>query len=165
MAIIVENGDGLPNAQAYIDAAYLQSYAAARGYDLSGYTQSQIEAAIIIAAQDWIDGQHSFSHEKLKADQALAFPRTVFGMPEQIKLANAKAAYLQLKGALLVDTTAINASGIVESESKSVGPLSKSVTYRAGSYQLYGRVLPVDLTNLLLPYQGGGSMMGVVCRR
>lgn len=164
MTIVAEDGSGLSNAQAYIDAAYLQSYASLRGYDLTAYSEAQQEAAIVIAAQDWIDGQHDFANEKLVSTQALEFPRTVFGFPDDIKLANAKAAYLQLKGALLVDVSTISTSGTVESESKSVGSLSKSVTYKSGSAQVYGRVLPADLTNLLKPYLDKSNMMGLVYR-
>lgn len=160
MAIVVETGEGLSNAQAYIDAAYLQSFAALRAFDLSGYDTPAQEAAIIIAAQDWLDGQHTFANEKLTEGQALDFPRTVYGLPNEIKIANAKAALLQLQGLLLVDTSVISVNGDIESESSSMGSLSDSVTYRTVSSQRYGRVLPVDLTMLLQPYLYG-SMGGL----
>lgn len=163
MAIIVETGDGLSNAQAYIDVAYLDAYMAERGLT-TDKTEQQKEAAIVISAKDWIDGQHSFAGRKLDQDQALEFPRVDVGVPLAIKQANAQAAYLQLNGALLVDTTSISTAGVVESESKSVGPLSKSVTYKSGSAQLYGRVLPVNLTNLLRPYLLNSGGMGLAFR-
>lgn len=163
MAIIVEDGTGLSNAQAYIDVAYLDAYMAERGYT-TDKTESQKEAAIVIAAKDWIDGQHYFAGRKLNADQAMEFPRETGGVPSAIKQANAQAAYLQINNALLVDTTAISTAGVVESESKSVGPLSKSVTYKSGSAQIYGRVLPVGLTNLLRPYLLNSGGMGLAFR-
>lgn len=164
MAIIVEDGTGLSTAQAYVDAAYLQAYCLERGLSLDGFDQTKQEAALVVAAKDWIDGQHEFANEKLVSTQALEFPRTVFGFPNDIKLANAKAAYLHLNGALLVDVTKISTSGTIESESKQVGPLSKSVSYKSGTAQVYGRVLPVDLTNLLRPYLSQSGMIGRVYR-
>lgn len=155
MAIVIEDGTGKSDAQAYVDASYLDAWMAERGY-MTDKTEQQKEAAIVIAAKDWIDGQHSFSGRKLNADQAMEFPRETGGVPGAVKQANAQAAYLQLNNALLVDTTAISTAGFVESESKSVGPLSKSVTYKSGSAQIYGRILPVTLTNLLKPYLRAG---------
>lgn len=163
MAIVVEDGTGLSNAQAYVDAVYLDAWMAERGYTTTA-TEPEKEAALVVSAKDWIDGEHDFANEKLIEDQALEFPRTVFGFPEAIKQANAQAAYLQLNGALLVDTSTISTSGVVESESKSVGSLSKSVTYKNGSAQIYGRILPKSLTNLLKPYLSNAGGLGVVYR-
>lgn len=151
MAVIVEDGTGKSDAQCYCDHTYVLNYLAERGITHS-YTQSAIEGALVISAKDWIDGQHTFRYEILVEDQALSFPRAVFGFPSNIPLANCKAAILQLKGALLVDTSKISTSGTVTSESKQLGPLSKSVTYKDGTDQTYYRVLPVDLTRLLKPY-------------
>lgn len=163
MGIIVENGTGLSNAQCYCDVAYLDAYLTERGIT-SAATTGQKEAALVIAAKDWIDGSHTFRGEKLVDTQALSFPTDIDQFPEAIKLANAKAGYLQLQGLLLVDTSSISTSGVVESESKQLGPLSKSVTYKSGSAQVYGRILPKDLTNLLVPYLDASGLMGTVRR-
>lgn len=161
--IIVEDGSGLPNAQAYCDVPYLDAWMAERGYTTTALEPAK-EAALVVSAKDWIDGQHEFANEKLTENQALEFPRTVFGFPEDIKIANANAAYLHLNGALLVDTGSISTSGVIESESKAVGSLSKSVTYKSGSAQIYGRILPKQLTNLLKPYLANSGGLGVVYR-
>lgn len=161
--IIVEDGNGLAGAQAYADVTFLDAWMLERGY-VSSYSTTEKEAALVIAAKDWIDGQHSFANEKLVSTQALEFPRTVFGFPDDIKQANAQGAWLQLNGALLVDTSTISTSGTVESESKAVGSLSKSVTYKSGSAQVYGRILPKQLTNLLKPYLSNSGGLGVVYR-
>lgn len=163
MAVITEDGTGLSNAQCYCSVAYLDAWMAERGYTTTAL-ESAKEAALVVSAKDWIDGQHSFANEKLVDNQALEFPRTVFGFPEDIKRANAQAAYLHLSGALLVDTASISAAGTVESESKSVGSLSKSVTYKSGSAQIYSRILPKTLTNLLKPYLSNSGGLGVVYR-
>lgn len=161
--IIVEDGTGLSNAQCYANVAYLDAWMAERGYTTTK-NETQKESALVISAKDWIDGQHDFANEKLVETQALEFPRTVFGFPDDIKLANAQAAYLQLSGLLLVDPASLSTSGTVESESKAVGSLSKSVTYKSGSAQIYGRILPKQLTNLLKPYLSNAGGMGVVYR-
>jgi hypothetical protein len=163
MPLIVEDGSGLANAQAYCSVAYLDAYLAERGLE-HGHSTHAKEAALVISAKDWLDGQHAFKYEQLTTTQALQFPRTELGFPEAIKLANAKAAHLHLHNSLLVDTTAISVAGVVESESKGLGPLSKSVTYKSGSAQIYGRILPADLTNLLRPYLSASGMMRTVHR-
>lgn len=152
MAIIVEDGSGVTGAQCYSTVAALDEYIDERGYT-NTYTTQQKESALVISAKDWIDGRHTFANEKLVSTQGMQFPRdNGVGLPDDIKLANLKAAYLQLQGLLLVDLTSLNTSGTVESESKSVGPLSKSTKYVEGSAQIYGRILPTDLTSLLKPY-------------
>ena len=152
MAIVIEDGTGLSDAQAYESVANLDAYLDERS--LGGcYTTAQKQSALVIAAKDWIDGRHTFANNKLVSTQALKFPRdNDVGLPSDIKLANIKAAWLHLQGVLLVDLTTISTSGTVESESKSVGPLSKSTTYKDGSAQVYSRVIPEDLNILLRPY-------------
>ena len=163
MAIVAEDGTGLSNAQCYCDVAYLDAYLTERGLD-HGHNTADKEAALVIAAKDWIDGEHAFANEKLTDNQALQFPRTGCGFPDAIKQANALAAHLHLHSSLLVDTTAISTSGTVESESKAVGSLSKSVTYKSGSAQIYSRILPKNLTNLLKPYLLNSGGLGVAYR-
>ena len=160
MSLVVEDGTGLANADAYIDAAYLQAFALKRAFDLTPYDTTAQEAAILIAAQDWLDGQHTFASGKLVDSQALSFPTEVDGLPNDIKVANAKAAILQLQGLLLVDTSEISTTGDVIAESSSLGSLSESTTYASGSSQRYSRVIPADLQQLLRPYlyAGGGGI-------
>lgn len=150
--LIIEDGTGLPDAQAYSDAAALQAYAALRGIDISAYDEPKQEAALVVGAQDWIDGEHQYRGEKLVEDQALSFPTDEDGLPDSIPLANIKAAILHLQGLLLVDLSKVSTSGQVTSEAKSVGSLSKSIAYKEGTAQVYSRVLPKSLINLLQPY-------------
>lgn len=162
MAIVTEDGTGLSNAQTYCDYPYFQAFMAERGLTFT-QTQVQVEAALVVAAKDWIDGEHDFAGEKLVSSQALQFPRvfddaTLDQFPEAIKQANAHAAHLHLRSGLLVDTTAISTSGAIASESKSTGPLSKSVEYVSGTQQIYSRVLPKRQIKLLKPYLFSGGM-------
>jgi len=163
MAIVVENGTGLADAQCYCDVAYLDAYLTERGLP-HGHNTADKEAALVIAAKDWLDGEHTFKGEQLTATQALQFPRVDVGLPDAIKQANALAAHLHLHKSLLVDTTAISTAGTIESESKSLGPMSKSVKYKSGSAQIYSRILPKNLTNLLKPYLSNSGGLGVAYR-
>jgi hypothetical protein len=157
MAIVVEDGTGLSNADCYASVASMDAYLAKRNIVLTN-TEAEKEAALVVSAQDWIDGQHSFSHERLTEDQALEFPRdNEIGLPEAIVTANIKAAHMQIQGLLMVDYSTLNKQGVIASESKSVGPLDKSTTYESGTAQYFSRLLPVDLTNLLLPYLSAGG--------
>lgn len=167
MAITVEDGSGVTGANSYALVAELDAYAVHR-LDITGYTEAQKESALVIASADWVDGQHTFAGESLTETQGLFFPIEVYSddedeFPADIKTAALKAALLQLQGLLLVDLTGVSVSGEVESEAKSVGPLSKSVSYRSGTAQRYSRILPRDLTNLLRPYLLA-SGMGVTYR-
>lgn len=81
MAIVVEDGTGLANADALISVAFLQSYADARGEDYSPYITAQQEQAIV-RASDYISESFRWKGFKLKdrgnaaGEQALAWPRS-----------------------------------------------------------------------------------------
>lgn len=160
MPFIVESGTGVVGANSYATVEELHAYAEFR-LDLSDYTTEQLQAALVVASSDWIDGQHTFGGESLSSSQGLDFPLVGIGLPGAIKNAAMQAALLQLQGLLLVDLSAVANSKEVLSESKSLGPLSKSVTYAQSVSQVYSRVLPVSLTNLLSPYlyQAGGQLV------
>jgi len=162
MSITVEDGTGVTGANSYASVAALDAYAVHR-LDLTDYDTADKESALVIASSDWIDGQHTFRGESLTDTQGLFFPTVEDELPADIVTATLKAALLQLQGLLLVDLTSVSTSGEVESESKSVGPLSKSTTYRSGSSQRYSRILPRDLTSLLWPYLLANGM-GVTYR-
>ena len=77
MALIVEDGTGLPNSECYCSLADLVAYITRRNL-ADPSTDEEKEAAIIISAQDWIDGQHEFAGDRLVDGQAMDFPRTEF---------------------------------------------------------------------------------------
>lgn len=165
MAFVVEDGTGVTGANSYASVAELDAYAEYRidTTQYAAYSTAQKEAALVVASSDWLDGQHSFRSEPLTETQGLFFPTVDDELPDAIKNAAMKAALLQLQDLLLVDLSTVSTSGEVESESKAVGPLSTSVSYRSGSSQRYSRILPKDLTNLLKPYLLAGGL-GVVYR-
>lgn len=140
--LTVENGTGITGANAYIDVAFIDSWSLTRAYDLSAYDTAAKEAAIAIASSDWIDLYHNFKGDQLSATQGLKMPTDETVYDDKWRSLVANAVYLQLKGLLLVDESAISVAGAVESESKALGPLSKSVSYAKGTAQTYKRKTP-----------------------
>lgn len=138
---------------AYVTYAEYLAWAALRGYTVTA-TQAEVEAAIVIASLDYIDAQHNFKGELEDEDQAMKLPTDEVSIANIKPAANA-ATKMQLEGLLMVDTSTISTSGAVESESKSVGSLSKSVSYKSGSAQTYKRIAPL-VDSLLRPYLLGG---------
>jgi hypothetical protein len=163
MAIIVEDGTGKSNANSYCDFATFSAYCAERGIAHS-FAQEQVEAASVIASKDWLDGEHNFANYPLTNTQSMKFPRAytntmgfvVYGVPADIVLASCKATWLELNGLLRVDLSGVSLNGVIESESKSLSGMSKSVTYKSGTSQAFSRVIPNDLKNLIAPHLEGG---------
>jgi len=130
MALTVEDGTGLANADAYISLVYFTDYATAMAISTAGKTDEQIEAAIRQATMA-VDGRYRFAGRKATSSQALEFPRAdavdwdgleITGIPARVKRATAEFA-----GAALVSplTAVLARGGKVKSES--VGSIS--VTY------------------------------------
>lgn len=76
MALIVEDGTLVADANAYITVAFFNSWHSARGVDVSNFETSAIEAAIV-KATDYVDKRFGtrFVGEKLDDDQSLMWPR------------------------------------------------------------------------------------------
>lgn len=161
--IIIEDGTGLEDSQAYCDYAFYVAFVAEMGLSFT-HTREQIEPALVTATKRWVDWQHEFAGVKLVDTQSLEFPRDLFGLPVKVKQATAYAAWLHLQGALLVDTTAISTNGDVISERKVLDVLETETTYAEGSAQTFGRILPQELENLLKPYLKQSTGLGRVTR-
>lgn len=130
MALTVEDGTGLSNADAYISLAEFKTFASNRNYRWEDYEDFQIEASIRLAT-GWIDTYNRYKGQRLKTTQALEFPRAdlidwsdyeVAGVPARVKQACAELSFKGLTEALYADESR---GGMVKSES--VGPIS--VTY------------------------------------
>ncbi|CAH9015383.1 head completion adaptor [Vibrio phage 137E35-1] len=160
--LIVEDGTGKVDAQAYIDASYLDGYAALRGEDLTAYSEAQKEAAIYVSVNDFIDVFHTFNGTKLNADQGLSLPTdkvvlTDVATHRDIQEANANAAILQLKSSLFVDTTAADTNGSIKSASSKVDVIEESTEYFEGTERTVKYNTPI-VDRLLRPYIGGGGI-------
>lgn len=98
--------------------AEFESWAAERGIELSG----ELETAMFIAEHDFLNVRYKFKDGVTN---------------EHKKPALFQAAYQHTVGRLFVDITNLSELGMVESESKSLRGLSKSVAYRAGSQKTH----------------------------
>lgn len=161
MALTVETGAGLPDAESYISAADASTYHAARNNAAwAELTDGQKEAALR-AATGYIDTIARYKGSRLLASQALEFPRTsiydwsgyeVSGVPRRVQQACAELALRAASTPLYAD---LARGGRVVSES--VGPIS--TTYAADAPA--GTEYTVAM-NLLKPYtrDSGTRMAG-----
>lgn len=145
MALIVENGAGLPDAQSYISVTEADEYHAAMGH--TGWSGDEIakEAALRRAAQ-YLGGRYQFSGSRVSATQALEWPRQLLGVPKALKDAQAELALRALKGELFVDS---DGRMLV---SKTIGPIRKDYAQGGG-----GRFPVVDA--LIRPLLAGGGQV------
>lgn len=144
---------------AYITYAEFTAWADLRGYNIT-HPEAKVEEAIVIASLDYIDAMHNFKGELVDDEQAMKLPTDMVSIAN-IKPAACAAVKMQLDGTLMVEPSTISTAGVVQAEAKSVGDLSKSVTYKSGSAQTYKRVTPL-VDALLRPYLLGS--MGSVQR-
>ena len=153
MAIIIEDGTGLSNAQSYCDVAFVASY-----YTLRGNSTYVPTEAHIIKAMDYIENTYSLSWigEKLVSTQSLAFPRLVdgvdIGVPINVKNAVADLCLRAAGGSLITDQT----EKVTE---RTVGPLTTKYAEYSNPQTQYTSVY-----NLLKPYLSGSSSSHKVVR-
>ena len=142
MALIVEDGTGLANANAYASYADFLAHWADRGTAPAG-TQDAVEKALVRGA-DYIDIRYCFVGSKLTDAQGLEWPRAcayrarpaydahcvpIEGVPPEVVQANIELAQRALVGELAPDP-AVDASGqTVTSSTDKVGPLETSRTF------------------------------------
>lgn len=98
MAIVVENGTGLPNAQSYAAVASADTYFTAHLHpgDWLTLEPTRKEAALIMATQR-LDATVTWKGTRLKGDQALGWPREgvtlADGTPVLSSVVPARVAY------------------------------------------------------------------------
>lgn len=112
MAIVVEDGTGLTNADAFISEAYFNAYCDKRGKDYSAYSTTQKEQAIV-RATDYLSESYRWQGFKLKerghadGEQSLAWPRSYVidrngysvasdEVPTEVQKATAEVAFYEL---------------------------------------------------------------------
>lgn len=162
MALIVEDGTGKADAEAYITVADADTYFAARGNAAwAALTTDAKEQALRLGA-DYMEAVYGsrWKGDRVSMTQALSWPRdgvVVNGfevsddiVPVPVARANAELAVRASAGTLLVDQGA-------QVVSETVGPIS--VTYAEGARQ-YTRYAYVD--GLLGQYMTGSGQIPVV---
>ncbi len=105
MALVVEDGTGLTNADSYIDVAFADEYFVKRGItEWAGLTNRE---QLIIRAMDYIENNYTYQGTKLLSTQSLQFPRLINGetvYPIALKNAVCELALKANSGDLLQDT-------------------------------------------------------------
>ncbi len=106
MALIVEDGTGLSDANSYVSVAYADAYFLAR--NVTSWASLTIKEALLIQATDYMEAVYSESWKGtvLLDTQSLSFPRiiddaTVY--PDRLLKAVCELALKANDGALLVD--------------------------------------------------------------
>lgn len=129
--LIVEDGTGLAGANAYVSVEFADEYFSARKNEAWAALDGASKEAAIIKATDYLEAVYwgKWQGEKLKADQALAFPRSPYGMPVKFKFAACELAIKANSGELLSDierlTTKEKVGSIEVEYSSSADPVTK----------------------------------------
>lgn len=127
MALIVEDGTGLSEAESYVTVNQFTAFCRKRGYNTDAYDLDVMEVALRQAA-DYINTIFRYKGFRIRGDQAMEFPRNslydwsgliVTGVPMRVKNAQCELAFKALTQPLYQDQAR---GGKVVSES--VGPIS-----------------------------------------
>lgn len=156
MTLIVEDGSGRADANAYVSVAEADAYFALRNNAAWAAAAAADKEAAIVRATDYLDAGYAFRGVRASQTQALAWPRlaaeddagrAIAGVPEAVRRACIELALRALDGELLPDAPR---GGRVKSES--LGPLS--VTYADGAPAGTARAA---IDRLLRPVLRGGN--------
>lgn len=154
MALIIEDGSGVENADSYVTLAAYQAYGAARGWTLGD--DDAADEINLRRAFDGINRNWTYRGVPEDADQVGAWPRSIAeGIPQRIKDAQSELAY-QVQGGLDLFATI---EGSTTSEMIKVGPITiDEETLPTGK----ARVMSVE--GLLRPYLAAGAGQTLMVR-
>lgn len=179
MAIVVEDGTGLTNADAFVSVAEFNAYCDTRGHDNSAYSTTQIEQAIVRAtdfmSNSWRwDGFKRKGRGNADGEQALAFPRTHLvdrdgysvsytSVPREIKDATIEVARVELATPGTM-TPSYTPHDRVKSEK--VGPIAQEFDLSSRDAEGARPVLLVvrDLIGTFLKHGGTSRLSGETVR-
>lgn len=141
-ALIVEDGTGVPMADAYVAVAELRQFAANFGYVIADTNTDATLGVKIRQATAWIDTAFRYKGTRLTNAQALEFPRDglvdwssqlVTGVPLRVKRACCELAFKAIAdGNLFKD---LDRGGMVVH--KQVGPISTTYAPDAPAQKVY----------------------------
>lgn len=137
MAFNVQNDQGsVTEANAYNTVEFFKGYCEAAGKDISAYSDSQIETAIV-RATIYVDARFEYVGRKLNREQTTAWPRShafdadgykAEGIPRPLKNAVAEYTIKALEADLMAEP---ENDGVTKVREK-VGPLETEVQYAQG---------------------------------
>jgi hypothetical protein len=155
MALVVEDGTGIADANSYIEAAWADTYHADRGNTAWASAQATAKEQALIKATDYIETRFGDRFkgfpEFIDTPQGLSFPRlklydrygqVITGIPDNLKKATAEYALRALEAELMPDPD-VDASGLpVKSVSEKVGPLETATEYQQATAPVLTRPYP-----------------------
>ena len=140
MALIVEDGTGLPNADSYVSLVESSAYHTAMGNSAWGAASPSDQESALRRSTQYLDTRYSWKGNRLTDTQALAWPRTSSAWPvKAVKTSCCELALRALSGSLYTDRP----DAAVKRET--VGP----ITVEYGHSQQGGQVRYVIVDDLL----------------
>ena len=120
---VVEDGNGLSDANSYVSIVYADDYFSARGVTSWNTLSDSEKESALIKGTDYINSVFDWNGKKSSKTQALAFPRSnlvdtdgyeVEGVPDKLKMAVCIASQMASEGTDLYQVSQSN--GAVTSE-------------------------------------------------
>ncbi len=161
MALVVEDGTGLPGAESYISVSDADTYFAARGNAAWDALITSAKESALRAGADYLTATYGeqWKGARVTAEQALDWPRKcvkAYGfdvaadsVPQSVARANAEMAVRASAGELVSDQGA-------QVTQETVGPIT--VVYAAGARQGVKYAAVDGLLSALLRAGGAGSI-------
>lgn len=132
MALVVEDGTGLPDANAYASLAYVDAYFTLRGNETWTFASEDERTVAIIQATDYIDNRWGslLASVRTTEEQALEFPRKKWeGMPDTLLKATSEYALRALISPLAPDPEYDESGRTVSETKEKVGPIEEQKKY------------------------------------
>lgn len=168
MAFVVEDGNGLSTANAFITVAFFKDYHEDRGNDISALIPDSKIEQLIVKATDYINRRfgRKFVGRRAYEGQGLSWPRAgayylsgwaAEGVPVEVRQATAEYALRANAGDLAPDLTYDQTNAPVTEREERAGPIVERYKFGGGGMASTFRKYPLAdslLTELLV---GGGS--------
>lgn len=176
LTLIVEDGSGKPDADAFVSLSVFQTYCAAKGYDLTGFDPETAQETAIRRATMYISNAFAWPGQRAHGrDQSLAWPREGVQdaegwnvpsdeVPVEVKQATCEAAFYELRTPNGLAPT-VNLTQQVKS--KQVGPMRKEFFAGPMTASAARPVLTIigDILAPLLAGAGRNTLVGTAVRR
>lgn len=145
MALIVEDGTGVDNANSYVDLTFADDYFSQRGVQSWADASVQDKEVALIKATDYIELRFRDRWKGLLSEEVttLSFPRTylydrkgqpVTDVPGDVKKAVCEYALRAINSDLLPDPVSSDNGGNIKRVYERVGPIESETEYQQGHY-------------------------------
>lgn len=165
MALVVEDGTGKPDANAYVSLSYANDYFTLRGNETWTFASEAEQTVAIVQATDYIDQRWGplLASERTTDVQALEFPRKKWeGMPATLLKATSEYALRALISPLAPDPEYDESGRTVTETKEKVGPITEEKKYADYGTGIQWRAYPSAdalMRPLLNPAAVGGRVI------